>query len=166
MIWRARTTFWQMIARRLDKSALAVPARQSHITIFEALKESKPCLKETSSLLSTTMAGIRDALEQLLTAQGHCVELYSCGEEFIRAATFSAATCLLVDIGYISGMELGRHLAASGFMFPIIFMTGSQDELTRTQAVKFGCVAYLQKPLKAAELNEAISLAIGKSVRK
>ena len=24
MIWRARTTFWQMIARRLDKSALAV----------------------------------------------------------------------------------------------------------------------------------------------
>jgi FixJ family two-component response regulator len=96
MIWRARTTFWQMIARRLDKSALAVPAR----------------------------------------------------------------------LGDISGMELGRHLAASGFMFPIIFMTGSQDELTRTQAVKFGCVAYLQKPLKAAELNEAISLAIGKSVRK
>jgi FixJ family two-component response regulator len=96
LIWRARTTFWQMKARRLDKSALAVPAR----------------------------------------------------------------------LGDISGMELGRHLAASGFMFPIIFMTGSQDELTRTQAVKFGCVAYLQKPLKAAELNEAISLAIGKSVRK
>ena len=109
-----------------------------------------------------------DALEQLLTAQGYCVELYSCGEEFIRAATFSAATCLLVDIqlGDISGVELGRHLAASGFMFPIIFMTGSQDELTRTQAIEFGCVAYLKKPLKAAELNEAISLAIGKSVRK
>ena len=50
-------------------------------------------------------AGIRDALEQLLTSRGYCVELYSCGEEFICAVTFSAATCLLVDIqlGDISG---------------------------------------------------------------
>ena len=113
------------------------------------------------------MAGIRDALEQLLTAQGHCVELYSCGEEFIRAATFSAATCLLVDIqlGIFQAWNWAVIWQPAASCF-IIFMTGSQDELTRTQVVKFGCVAYLQKPLKAAELNEAISLAIGKSVRK
>ena len=113
-------------------------------------------------------AGIRYALGGLLTSWGYVVELYGSAEDFVRASISSAAACLLVDIqlGDVSGVELGRHLAASGFMFPIIFMTGSQDELTRTQAVKFGCVAYLQKPLKAAELNEAISLAIGKSVRK
>ena len=68
---------------------------------------------------------------------------------------------------YISGVELGRHLAASGLIFPIIFMTGSQDQLTRAQAIEFGCVAYLlQKLLKAAELNEAVTLVMGKEKRK
>jgi FixJ family two-component response regulator len=149
---------------------LSCPARQVTSQFLEAMSQRDIEAMSQRDIIAIVDddAGIRDALEQLLTARGYCVELYSCGEEFIRAATFSAATCLLVDIqlGDISGVELGRHLAASGFMFPIIFMTGSQDELTRTQAVKFGCVAYLQKPLKAAELNEAISLAIGKSVRK
>ena len=149
---------------------LSCPARRVTSQFSEAMSQRDIEAMSQRDIIAIVDddAGIRDALEQLLTAQGYCVELYSCGEEFIRAATFSAATCLLVDIqlGDISGMELGRHLAASNFMFPIIFMTGSQDELTRTQAVKFGCVAYLQKPLKAAELNEAISLAIGKSVRK
>ena len=112
-------------------------------------------------------ARIRHALEALLTSWGYRVELYDSAEEFIRAAISSAAACLLVDIqlGDISGVELGRHLSASGFIFPIIFMTGSQDELTRRQATDLGCAAYLLKPLKSAELKEAINLAIGKGER-
>jgi FixJ family two-component response regulator len=108
-------------------------------------------------------AGIQRALEALLTAWDYRVELYDSAEEFIRAAISSAASCLLVDIqlGDISGVELGRHLSASGFEFPIIFMTGSQDELTRRQAIDFGCAAYLLKPIKTAELKAAINLAIG-----
>ena len=58
-------------------------------------------------------AGIRGALEGLLTSWGYGVELYGSAEEFIRAAISSAAACLLVDIqlGDVSGVELGRHLA-------------------------------------------------------
>jgi len=113
-------------------------------------------------------AGIRRALERLLTSWGYGVELYGSAEEFIRAATSSVAACVLVDIqlGDVSGVELGRHLSSNGFTFPIIFMTGSQDETFRRQALDLGCVAYLLKPLQAQQLKEALDLAIGRNDRE
>jgi FixJ family two-component response regulator len=113
-------------------------------------------------------AGIRGALEGLLTSWGYGVELYGSAEEFIRTSISSAAACLLVDIqlGDISGVELGRHLASSGFTFPIIFVTASQDEFFRRQALDVGCIAYLLKPLQTRQLKEAIDLAIGQSNRE
>jgi len=112
-------------------------------------------------------AGIRRALAALLASWGYGVELYESAEEFIRAAISSAAACLLVDIhlGDVSGVELGRHLSSSGLIFPIIFMTGSQDQIVRRQALDFGCVAYLSKPLQTKQLQEAIGAAIGQSDR-
>jgi FixJ family two-component response regulator len=111
-------------------------------------------------------AGVRDALERLLTSWGYGVELYASAEEFIGAAISSAAAGLLVDIqlGDISGVELGRHLLSNGLTFPIIFMTGSQDEIVRRQALDFGCIAYLSKPLQTRQLKEAIDLAIAQSI--
>jgi FixJ family two-component response regulator len=73
------------------------------------------------------------------------------------------ASCLVVDIqlGDISGVELGEHLSATGFEFPIISMTGSEEETHRRQAMDFGCVAYLHKPFPADRLIEAVTTAIG-----
>jgi FixJ family two-component response regulator len=105
--------------------------------------------------------GIRYALESLLSSLGYRTELYATAEEFVAAAIATDASCLVVDIqlGDVSGIELGRHLAATGFTFPIIFMTGSQDEIHRRQALDFGCVAYLLKPIAAEQLINAITKA-------
>jgi FixJ family two-component response regulator len=113
-------------------------------------------------------AGIRYALGGLLTSWGYVVELYGSAEDFVRASISSAAACLLVDIqlGDVSGVELGRHLASCGFTFPIVFMTGSQDETFRRQALDLGCVAYLLKPLGAQQLKQAIDLAIEQNDRE
>lgn len=104
---------------------------------------------------------IRQALESMLSAFGYRTELYASAEEFVRAAITSEADCLLVDIqlGDLSGIELGRHLSATGFAYPIIFMTGSDEETFRRQALDQGCVAYLQKPFPAKQLVEALSKA-------
>ena len=106
---------------------------------------------------------IRDGVATLVAALGYRTEVYSSGEEFIDAAIKSEAGCLLVDIqlGDLSGVELVRHLLAMGFTFPVIFMTGSQDELVRKQATELGCVAYLLKPLPRNQLVDAITEAIG-----
>jgi len=108
-------------------------------------------------------AGMRTALQNLLSGFGYRTEVYASAEEFVRAAMTTEASCLVVDIqlGDISGVELGQHLSATGFEFPIIFMTGSQEETHRRQAMDFGCVAYLHKPFPADRLIEAITTAIG-----
>jgi DNA-binding NarL/FixJ family response regulator len=40
-------------------------------------------------------------------------------------------------------------------------MTGSDNTLVRKKAMQLGCIAYLQKPFPASELEVAISEAIG-----
>ena len=100
-----------------------------------------------------------EALDLMLSAHRYRPALFASAEEFLGVAATSEAACLVVDIqlGGISGVELGRQLFASGFTFPIIFMTGSRDELHRRQAMDFGCVAFLLKPFPEDRLIEAIT---------
>lgn len=104
-----------------------------------------------------------EAIEALLYALGYQTELYESAEAFIDAAMKSKAACLVLDInlGDISGIELGRQLSAMGFAFPIIFMTGSDDHFFRKQATELGCVAFLRKHFPADEFAKAIADAIG-----
>ena len=107
--------------------------------------------------------GMRDSLQDLISIFGYRTEVYSSAEEFVRAAITTEASCIVIDIqlGDTSGIELARHLSATGFTFPVIFMTGSLEERHRRQALDFGCVAYLHKPFPAVQLINAITKAIG-----
>ena len=98
------------------------------------------------------------AVDMLLTSHGYQTETFGSAEEFLNAAERSKAACLLIDIqlGDISGVELARQLGASGYLFPVIFMTGSHDDLVRRQAMEFGCVAFLHKPFPEDQLIESI----------
>lgn len=104
---------------------------------------------------------VRHAVGNLLAALHYRTELYGSAEEFLTADK-SEARCLVCDVhlGDITGIELGRQLAANGFKYPTIFMTASDDDALRRQAEDLGCVAYLQKPLDADRLIEALVTAI------
>ena len=65
-----------------------------------------------------------------------------------------------MNVGGISGIELQRRLAASGSKWPVIFMTASDDEATRSEAMDAGCIAYLRKPFAQDVLLNAISKAV------
>jgi len=99
-----------------------------------------------------------EALDLLLSSLGYDTELYQSAEAFLNAAPTSKATCLLVDIqlGESSGLELARRLKQRGFHFPLIFMSGSDDELTFKQAINAGAVAFLRKPFSADLLMRAL----------
>ena len=104
---------------------------------------------------------IRDALDQILSSKGFQTELYASAEDFIEAAKTSKAGCLLVDIqlGDISGIELTRQLYAIDCIFPVIFMSGSNDTFMYSQAMDLGCVAFLHKPFPVDQLVESIMRA-------
>ena len=108
-------------------------------------------------------AGVRKALSRLLSVFGYRVEAFVSAKEFLAAAPTSKAACLLADIqlGEVSGLELARQLGAAGFKFPIVFMTGSIDNVIRLQCMELGCVAFLEKPVPEARLMDTIAKAIG-----
>jgi FixJ family two-component response regulator len=110
---------------------------------------------------------VRKALARLLRALGYRVELFVSATEFMSAAAASDAACLLVDfdLGSASGLDLARWLAASGFKFPLVFMTGSHDDDVYTLCTKFGCAAFLKKPFNDDVLLRALKKAIGASER-
>jgi FixJ family two-component response regulator len=109
--------------------------------------------------------GIRKALDRLLSVNGYQAELYPSSNDFLTVAPTSEARCVVIDIqlGPTTGIELGRQLASRGLKFPIIFMTGSDNSIFRTLAIKLGCVAYLHKPFPSHLFITAIEKAIGAS---
>jgi len=106
---------------------------------------------------------ILNGLDLLLSSYDYRPELFASAEDFLHAAATSEAACLVVDIqlGGMSGVELGRQLSESGFTVPIIFMTGSRDDVHRRQAMEVGCDAFLLKPFSSDRLIEAVGKAIG-----
>ena len=106
---------------------------------------------------------MRAAMASLLSAYGYGAETFDSAETFLTCASTSKATCLVVDIqlGDISGVELANQLVADGYTYPIIFMTGLDDELIRKQADAAGGVAFLHKPFPARMLFDAIEKALG-----
>ena len=106
---------------------------------------------------------MRAAMASLLSAAGYCPETFDSAETFLTCASTSKATCLVVDIelGDISGIELAHQLVAEGFTYPIIFMTGLDDEVIRGQATEAGGLAFLRKPFPAKLLFEALEKAVG-----
>jgi FixJ family two-component response regulator len=107
--------------------------------------------------------GILASVELVLSSCGYHTELFASAEEFISAAPTLEAACLVVDIqlGEISGVELIRALCLEGFAVPVIFITGSHDDLHRRQAMELGCAAFLLKPFSAERLIETVRKAIG-----
>jgi FixJ family two-component response regulator len=106
---------------------------------------------------------ILHSLELMLSLCGYDTKLFASAEEFLSVAPTLEAACLIVDIqlGDISGVELVRALYPQGCALPVIFITGSRDELHRRQAMELGCAAFLLKPFSAQRLIETVRKAIG-----
>jgi FixJ family two-component response regulator len=102
-----------------------------------------------------------DAIGLLLDAHGFDVRVFDSAEAFLGRDSSEQIDCLLLDIhlGGLSGIGLRRRLQAAGSTLPVIFITALDDAATRGQALRAGCVAYLQKPVLANQLMDAIHKA-------
>ena len=106
--------------------------------------------------------GFLKGVARLLAHNGIESRTFASAEALLESGGAQTATCLLLDIhlGEISGIELQRRLAASGWKCPVIFMRGNDDEATRNDAVDAGCIAYLRKPFARDVLMDAIGKAV------
>ena len=86
---------------------------------------------------------------------------YASAEAFLADAKHPKFDCLVLDVnlGGISGIELGERLAAVGRAAPFIFLTALDDPDTRARAEAAGCVAFFRKTDAGADVLDAIRLA-------
>ena len=107
-------------------------------------------------------AGMSKAIERLLRAAGFQPVSFASAEELLQTEAVDVAACLVLDIHLpgLSGLELGRLLAASGRPKPLIFITGQDEASLRDEAQRLGC-GYFRKPFEGKALLEAIRRAIG-----
>ena len=88
---------------------------------------------------------MRAAVASLLVSFGYSAETFDFAATFLTCASTTKAACLVIDIqlGDISGVELAHQLVADGYSYPLIFMTGLNDERVPQPSRRLGrrCVS-------------------------
>lgn len=104
------------------------------------------------------------AVTRLLTAEGFDTRPYSSPKNFLDAYDANLPGCIIMDLAMpgINGLDLQKHLAATGHVGPVIFITGQGDIPSSVSAMKAGAVDFLTKPFNDDDLLSAIRFAVEK----
>jgi len=93
---------------------------------------------------------------------GFRVETFPSAEAFLESVHRQNTGCMVLDLRMagMSGLELLRHLAATGSRIPVIILTAHGDEDTRQRTLQAGAVAFLKKPFQSGALVDAVRTAL------
>ena len=105
---------------------------------------------------------VREAIRGLMKSMGFRVQVFSSAEEFLSSRDLRRTSCLIADMQMpkMSGLELHRHLSASGKPIPTILITAYIDDSVRERALSAGVTGYLYKPFKEDDLLACVSSAL------
>lgn len=110
---------------------------------------------------------IRKALVRTLTSAGMEVLAFSSAYEFLAVVEGERVSCVVSDLRMpdIDGLHLQSALAERMPHVAMVFVTGYGDVPSTVQAMKSGAVDFLEKPVKRADLLEAIARAMQRTHR-
>jgi FixJ family two-component response regulator len=104
---------------------------------------------------------IRRAMVRTLSGAGLKVLTFSSARDFLDASPVQSVSCVVSDLRMpdVDGLHLQSELAQRMSNVAMVFVTGHADVLSSVKAMKLGAVDFLEKPVKRAELLDAISRA-------
>ena len=107
-------------------------------------------------------ASLRRSLRNLLTSVGFRVETFQSAETFLGTVHRENTGCVVLDLRMtgMNGLDLLRHLGATGSRIPVIILTAHGDDETRQRSLQAGAVAFLTKPFQSATLLDAVRTAL------
>ena len=107
-------------------------------------------------------AAMRDSLDFLLGAADFHVTLFESAQNFLNTLPTIDFGCVVSDVRMpgIDGIELLKHLKASGSLFPVVIMTGHGDVPLAVEAMKLGAMDFLEKPFEDDRLIGMIETAL------
>ena len=107
--------------------------------------------------------GIRALLSEILTDEGHTVELAENAAQARRVRERMRPDLVLLDIWMpdVDGITLLKEWAGAGLLtMPVIMMSGHGTIDTAVEATRFGAVAFLEKPITLQKLLRAVDQAL------
>lgn len=113
--------------------------------------------------------GIRELLSEILSDEGHVVEL---AENAQQAREFRAAATpdlVLLDIWMpdTDGVTLLKEWSAQGYLtMPVIMMSGHATIDTAVEATKIGALNFLEKPIALQKLLSAVEAGLARGVER
>jgi FixJ family two-component response regulator len=113
-------------------------------------------------------ASFRTSMSRLLRAHGYQTALYESGNAFLEKLPVGEAGCILLDLQMagVQGFELQEHLAKTGNILPIIFLTAHGDIRAGVQAIKAGAEDFLPKPVSREALFECVERALARNAEQ
>jgi len=93
---------------------------------------------------------------------GFAVETFQSAEAFLKSVDRDKVGCVVLDLRMagLSGLDLLRHLVATGSRVPAIILTAHADDETRRRSLEAGAMAFLEKPVRSAVLLDAVRTAL------
>jgi DNA-binding NtrC family response regulator len=107
--------------------------------------------------------GIRALLSEILTDEGHTVELAENAAQARSVRESLRPDLVLLDIWMpdVDGVTLLKEWSAGGqLMMPVIMMSGHGTIDTAVEATKYGASAFLEKPITMQKLLRAVEQAL------
>ncbi len=109
--------------------------------------------------------GIRGLLSEILSDEGHTVELAENAAQARSVRERLRPDLVLLDIWMpdVDGVTLLKEWGSTGQLtMPVIMMSGHGTIDTAVEATKFGAVAFLEKPITLQKLLRAVEQALAK----
>jgi DNA-binding NtrC family response regulator len=109
--------------------------------------------------------GIRALLSEILTDEGHTVELAENAAQARSVRELLRPDLVLLDIWMpdVDGISLLKEWGASSMLtMPVIMMSGHGTIDTAVEATKYGASAFLEKPITLQKLLRAVEQALVK----
>ena len=113
--------------------------------------------------------GIRALLSEILTDEGHTVELAEDAAQARLVRESLRPDLVLLDIWMpdVDGVTLLKEWSASGqLQMPVIMMSGHGTIDTAVEATKYGASAFLEKPITLQKLLRAVEQALVKPAQR
>src|SRR5215469_15344791 len=148
--------------RAMQAGAVAFLAKPfSTDVLLQTLRSVLPLeLKERTKLMSIVDddESVRRTTTLLIQSFGFQAAAFESAESLMKSGQLQETSCLIVDLQMpgMNGLQLQRHLAASGYKIPIIFITAYDSKESREQAMQAGAVAFLSKPFNDELLLETL----------
>jgi FixJ family two-component response regulator len=111
---------------------------------------------------------VRKALARLFRSSDLAVETFEAAGAFLEHELADGPACLVLDVQMPgrSGIELQKELVEHRIDLPIVFMTAHGDISMAVEAMKWGAVDFLPKPVANVKLLETVKRAIERNSRQ